>query len=524
MRKVCNRSTFLGMFGAVLLASTANAQARDTPAPAVDDVALTSAQPHGRIQQLGNTHPLHSPVAAERIEAEIAATEAAFGGQLDIVNMQQERYTTADGGLYDPDGPDADEMEPVELFYHPDRARLEADLFQAFEQAGTLKTHSGGQYQPVESYFPEGQIPEQAEQINTELARHMSQVYVNSLVSPNPANGSAMVLDFTRPDNQDTRVCVTVLTPSVTDEDMFMGGFTNMDTRGIDLELADLYQFVANHEFAHCMNTGQGMPIWFNETMADAYALTRHFQLNGDDGFAETLISMRQLNAVRNRDIDHYTVPGIERVLPQIREAYESGALDGLNPRQIRDLTVEMMMGHSEQEALASQQEILAAQGTAARILGVLPTLTTVSEGRMTFREGLPDAARTQLQPFVDQTNQAIAHLSRPNAVLAAAALNSSEAEIDYRDNLDEYVATQPDHETAQNGMRARLYGLNRLREAFIEAEGIENIEQFDNAYDGSKITLSRQMEIIREYEQELSQDRALGQDHSAERDSRNVG
>ena len=464
--------------------------------------------------------PLQSPVAAERIDAEIAAIERAYEGRLDILNMQQERYTDAVGGLFDADGPDAHEAEPVELFYHPDIPRIEQDLMEAFEQAGSFNLAPGKQYRPTAEYFPGGVIPEQAEEINTQLAQHFSRIYTGSLISPNPANGSAMVLDFQNEVNGEEerrRVCLTILTPSITDEDTFMGGFTRLNTRGIDLELADLYQFVANHEFAHCMNTNSGMPLWFNETMSDAYALTRHMQLNGDDGFAETVLSMRQLNGTMGQDLDHYTVPGLDRILPKIREAYANGELEGLDPKQLRDLTIEMMLGENEQEIQANGRSLMAAQSEAGLLLGSIPHHVEGQEGQLVFKESVPEELRTRLEPMLGRTNAAIAHLSRPNAMLEAAELNSSEAERDYRANLDEYVATQPSAEVARDGMRVRLYGINRIRDAFIEQNGIENVAQFDNAFDGSKLTMSRQLEIIEEYEQNLSPERLVTQDQTTE-------
>lgn len=474
-------------------------------------------------QEVSPTGRLNSQIAAERIEAEIAAVELAYEGELDIVNMQQERYTDAVGGLFDPDGPEAHEAEPVELFYHPNIQKIEQDLFEAFEQAGTFRTGPGEQYQPTAGYFPDGVIPEQAEEMNTQLAAHFSRIYASSVANPNPANGSAMVLDFENASEERSRVCVTVLTPSITDEDTFMSGFTGMDTRGIDIELADIYQFIANHEFAHCMNTNSQIPVWLNETMSDAYALTRHIQLNGDDGFAETVLHMRHLNGVMRQGHSHYTVPGLERVIPKIREAYAEGKLDGLDPKQIRDLTVKMMFGENEQEIEANGNALMAAQREARVNVSALPHHIDTQDGQLVFKEGTPEHLREKLQVTLDRTNASIAYLSRPNAMLQAAELNSSEAEMDYRANLDEYVATQESPEVARDGMRRRLYGLAQVREAFIEENGIENVAQFDNAFDASKLTISRQVEIIEEYERSLSQERAITQDQKSDL-SRDVG
>ena len=175
------------------------------------------------------------------------------------------------------------------------------------------------------------------------------------------------------------------------------------------------------------------------------------------------------------------------------------------------------MLGENEQEIQANGRSLMAAQSEAGLLLGSIPHHVEGQEGQLVFKESVPEELRTRLEPMLGRTNAAIAHLSRPNAMLEAAELNSSEAERDYRANLDEYVATQPSAEVARDGMRVRLYGINRIRDAFIEQNGIENVAQFDNAFDGSKLTMSRQLEIIEEYEQNLSPERLVTQDQTTE-------
>lgn len=465
-----------------------------------------------------DVHPLHSPVAAERIAAEVEAIEAAFRYEVDIVNVDQDKYTDAGDTMFDPDGPEG-EAGAVRIYYSPRIAELEADLLEAFNAAGTFDNREGEQPLDMAAYLPEDQFNAQADEVNQILARNMAQSSMASLVTAQPTGAYAVPMDFDNGEGGKMRVCLTRLVPSHTDEDTFMGSFLGgLSTRGIDHELADLQQYVANHEFAHCLTHENGMPTWVGETLADSYALTRHMQLNGEDGFADTVLSIRRVNAFRAGGGGHNTVPGLERLIPRLREAHAEGRLEGLNPREIRDLSFELLLGSTEQEVTQSADALAKEFNRQKFDYMFLQQAGEGRDGRLAIKDDVPPAVAERLQGTVDSVNVALTHLSRPNVVLNAAEVNSSEAEMDFRDNMDEYVATQASSQVALEGVQARLFSMDRLEEAYIAEHGAEGINELHEAFGADKISFARKREIYQGYEQQLEYQVAMEAEQEQDR------
>ena len=469
------------------------------------------------------THPLRSPIAAERIRAEIEAIEADFYMELDIVNVDQDTYTDAGPNNFDIDGPEG-ELPAVNIFYTPRIAQLEADLLESFNRAGTFDTRPEQQALDMEAYLPEEEQDANTREVNQILARHIAQSTVSSLVTAAPAGAYAKPMDFDNGRGGHMRVCLTRVVPSHTDEDTFMSTFTGgLNTRGVDVELADMQQYVANHEFAHCLTAQNGMPTWVGETMADAYALTRHMQLNGEDGFADVILNMRRLNAFRAQGGGHNTVPGLERLIPRLRDAYAQGRLDGLSPRQVRDLSFELLLGTNEQEIMAAGAHLDSEYTRQMWDYRFMQAACEIKDGRIVIKEDVPPAVAERLQGSVDQVNASLAYMTRPNAMLDAAEVNSSEAEVDFRDNMDEYIATQESPEIALEGIRARLFSLDNLQRMYVEKEGEEKLPELLEAHGPSKITLARQREIYEGYAQDLEQQIERNQGREPEQEGSSI-
>ena len=450
-------------------------------------------------------HPLHSPIAAERVAAEIEAIEADFGFEVDIVHIEHNQYTDAGDTTFDPDGAEGT-IKPFRVYYTPRIAEIEAELLKAFNAAGTFDARKNGQIAPVDNYLPEDKINATTDEVNQILARHIAQSTLGSLINPEPIGVYAVPMDFNTKHGERRRVCLIRLNTSLADEDFFMRDFIGVNAHGIDHELADLQQFIANHELAHCLTSEGGVPPWALETMADAYALTRHMQLNGEDGFADTLLSIRRFNAFHDDGGSHNTVPGLERLIPRLREANAQGRLDGLTPRQIRSLSFELLLGATEPEAKQAAQELTKEYDRQNRAYKFLQEVGEAQDGRLTLKEGTPLEVVVLTERTVTAVNTAVVHLTRPNALLKAAEVNSSEAEVDFRENMDEYIATQPSAQVALEGVRARLFSLDRLQEAFVTKNGQDKLHELMDAYGEDKITLSRKREIFQGYETQLEQ------------------
>lgn len=460
----------------------------------------------------------------EIITEEVAAFEADYT-HINIVEINPDRYA-------DPTTPDvlaratgsrtATETTPFTAYKHG----LIYELRRTFDAHGTFDTSVNAQYHPTGAYFPNGQVPTNAEDINAALAIATAEIYYNALENPGPTEGSALALNFTSDSPQ--RVCVVMFSPHTTDEESFLRQFTDDNIAATPYTMADVYRFVVNHELEHCFNSEGNFPGWLNEAASDAFAITRHMQLNGDDGFAELIMSARQVHQSRAgnpRDVTHYTVPLLERYLPRLKEAYAAGKLDGLTPDQINDFMLENAFGRTPREITTSLNELTLDMQRSQGALTVLSTFTNRDQnGRLVFDDTtMPDNSpelRTRLQSYIDRENRALDTLANPRLNLNAGLLSASEQETVYMQALDDYIQTQSQPRLAAEGIQLKLTNMQAIEDAFAEQSTPEELAAFYQVADVTGVTFGRQREILQGYLVELNRQQEQAQQQTQEQAS----
>jgi hypothetical protein len=183
------------------------------------------------------------------------------------------------------------------------------------------------------------------------------------------------------------------------------------------------------------------LPTWLNESLADGYALARHIQLNGDDGFAEVIAASRQLSFDATGARGHYTVPALDRIIPRLKEAHTAGDLEGLSPVELRDFTVTALLGANEQEALRNQAEIRSEISGAAYVQSSKER--TLSSGDQGVYAPRPDLSRLfghHAALYAERLNSAYDVYSNPHLAQDVLATNTSEATVSFREELDDYI------------------------------------------------------------------------------------
>lgn len=131
------------------------------------------------------------------------------------------------------------------------------------------------------------------------------------------------------------------------------------------------------------------------ECEADAYSMIRHYQRYGhDSAFPEYVRDLRNMNAVHKGDIVHWTV----RALDEVIELNRQGKLQGLSPREARDLAVGIAArSHLSADAEHNMQQAFA---------------ETVKVTQGAVRKGLTDKAR--LEATLDKVAELAAETRSP--------------------------------------------------------------------------------------------------------------
>ena len=223
------------------------------------------------------------------------------------------------------------------------------------EILGTLNNQ--GQYDPNLrqynhnlSYMPLVPQP-QLESINEKVAFRLTNRVMADLASA--SSGSALPIRLSRAEADqflngqgytESRACVVALPSESLSADDLIAKFTGHDAPTLQqIRMADFYQFIASHEAYHCVDPElDERNVVAGEARADLYAIARHVQVYGDDGFAQTWHDLRSISAINQGTFDHDTAPILGLAITPLLEAKRNGELEGLDAKQLYAKVEEM--------------------------------------------------------------------------------------------------------------------------------------------------------------------------------------
>ena len=357
--------------------------------------------------------------------------------------------------------------------------------------------------------------PAEATTLTQRAAYHAATEIAADLKSGSLGKARLVMLD--RPHHHKAgRACAVVVMSEQFDSDMFVAEFSRVDSvisRQVH-DVADFNQAITNHEYGHCVFSAKGDATWKNESRADLYAIARHIQLNGDDGFAEVWRDLRNMNVIGARSSSHDTIPLLDRAIPTLLKAHAEGKLEGLSPEQLMKFTLTKTargQGQTQQQMWDSlelqvhdrEEAFKDMQGTISRIG---PTMHLDRQGLAT--KDLSTTEVRGIQRVIGSFNQS---LERQFVLqcLVARHENGQENPIfaRYRENLERYIPTQPTAQQAYENLGYRLWQLddaqtrnakrfNPQTAAFIEATN----------RDATGLTSAEKRTILEEMRAELAQ------------------
>lgn len=270
---------------------------------------------------------LYSDQAIDRTRAEQKAIEAAYGDVV-LIPVEWADHTFIDDAEHE-NHPEGVEVNEGNGYYAINVDRMYQTILAGFERTGgQFNTGDKAQRGNLEAYLPNGEIPEDIRLVNSLVARRMTENMIGRFSSDNL--GVAWSMRFNRNEldpnglvtsQQQMTGCVVMLLPPNMDSDEYVRRFTSIKNMQVqrEIDLADFNQFIANHEFTHCVFGRRGMATWASESAADIYAAARHIQLNGDDGFVQLMRDVRNVSVISHRDFGHDTVPeGFKQVQAEV--------------------------------------------------------------------------------------------------------------------------------------------------------------------------------------------------------------
>lgn len=456
---------------------------------------------------------LTSVESADRTRAEERAMEAAHP-DLNIITFEYVHNST----------PQPDRFESranghgLNPYYRIDeRDDIYQTILAGFNETGTFNPETK-QKAALDRYLPE-ENPENLETTNERVAHHMSEKIRSDMVGD--TLGVARLVRLDRDGVQGaSSACVVIITSENRDSDGFTQRFAGVDNVVSNRvhDVADFNQLIANHEYAHCVFSQNGQDTWRNESRADFYAVARHIQINGDDGFADTWVDLRNMSIINNRDFGHDTVPLLRRALPVLKEMQANGELDGLDPRELYNkalLGVARAEGHTvaelweslDEEILARQEAMQDMQGATVKIGAAMRLDQEAANGK-----NLSRLERRAAEGMVNEYNQALTRQFDLRCMVATRVGGVENVVFErFRDNLDGFVASQDTQMDAYENMRFREWQIltreRHLRHR-LGADAAAYIQ--DNDRDETGLTSNEKLEIYREYSAELAEDLGL--------------
>lgn len=340
--------------------------------------------------------------------------------------------------------------------------------------------------------------------------------------------GVARLVRFDAPGAQGTRaVCTVIVTSEKYDSDMFVQRFARIDNLVSNKvhDVAHFNQAIANHEYAHCVYNPIGEDTWQKESRADLYAVARHIQINGDDGFAQTWRDLRNMNVVSIGDSGHDTIPMLDRAIPVLLEAHKRGDLQGLDSAQLNEFTLNAVAQANDQtrdemweevgqEVLARQEAMKDMRGSTVKIAGVIQL------DREAAREkNLSSLERGAVNSLIDSHNQSV-YRQFDMRCLVAVRHNGVENEVfaRYRENIEGYIASQESPEKAYDNVGYRAWKIRSEERRLISRLGEETTRYImANDRDETGLTANEKLEIINEYRAELAEEIEISPSRSQE-------
>lgn len=280
----------------------------------------------------------------------------------------------------------------------------------------------------------------------------------------------------------------------------------------IENELSAAREFVNNHELAHCVTAllkshdfiPEERPVWFNEAIADLYATARHIQVEGDDGFAEKVIAMREVGAwpaSYQSDMGHYSVPVLRRALPFLKEAAEKGELEGKDPYELMEFIGTKVFQNPEEPDVL--QNITDEHTTRQH------AYTALYEGIDLMEEDSPDYQK-MLESFAIKKNDVAAALDEhqeARALVFKHITDQKDREHAYENSLhssmQEMLNSQPDINQAYTAAAYKVYLVEREIDALQNISSISE-QQALSEPGASGLPRERELDIYRAYQSGL--------------------
>ena len=469
---------------------------------AASGLALMSVAPRSEAPPPeGNLVTVDAPATDSRTAADLVAREHAFMqeayGNLVIIPFEQLDETQLERDLSGPQ------------FRVVDRHRIFRQILAGLDTQGDFDTTTP-QKNDIDFYLP-NTPPSGIDSINAAVAYKMSHVIADGLEEGSTGFAVPMLLTPTQTEALATaqnlphnRGCAVVVFPENMDADEFVRKFTGVNAPTLaQVDLQDIHQFVASHEFNHCMTSNPGSRAQFTEAYADLFGLARHIQVNGDDGFAELWRDMRHISTINMLDAGHDSYPLLKHAVPALLAAHEEGALQGLNARELAQraehITAESM-GLSVEEMWAHVHE---EQNTRRWHAYAIADMPKDAQGYITY-------VREEADRFIDEDK--IAHIENMVAEYNTAQqrvfgrgdlpfVNSTTqtrlspeqfAELRFRANLENFIEVQEAPELAVQGLEYKAW----------ETANLAREEDAPSTLSG--LSLNQRREILLEYAQQL--------------------
>lgn len=490
-------------------------------------LSLASSQPEPEPQY---EPALTSQIANDRVKAEEAAIEQAYGNMVIIpVEFMNEFAENPNSNQVRDNG---QSLQPY--FKLIDRDRVYQDILDGFNGAGEFDPEAPNKAS-ASVYMPEDH-PEELETNNERVAHTFATSMVDDMIGGSLGVARPVLLTPHQTEQvtqangiEHVRGCAVVVMPESMSADDFVERFSRVGSmQSVErYDVADFHQAIANHEFTHCVTSRRGMPTWKNESMADMYAVARHIQINGDDGFAQAWRDMRNMNVISIGDTGHDTVPMLDRAIPVLLEAERNGDLDNLNPKQLfeyamgqtarsqgqtiaemfDDLEVEVnargeafkdMEGAVKSEGGVRTLDIDAARAKGLSTLEIRAAQRVQASWQQSFENIFEDPAAEEAL-FCEVGSSLFeegAQLSKEERAYAMAR---------YRDNLDNLIATQENTREAYEAVSVQAWRLNNQRHRLVAEHGAEEaVRRQATERDRTGLTAHEKAIVLEGYRLEL--------------------
>lgn len=456
---------------------------------------------------------VYSEQSHKRVDAERAHMEQAFTHEaLDIIDFEFMDQTRVNPAAYQR-RTNGNGLQPY--YKLESRDNIYQTVLAGYSQMGTFnldveqKAHS-------DAYVPEDvTYPDEVTTLTQRAAYNIASGTADNLTSG--SLGMARLVQLDR-HNHDTegKACTVVLMSENFDSDMFVAEFSRIDSvmsRKVH-DVADFNQAIANHEFGHCFKVS-GDAQWKNESQSDLYAMARHIQLNGNDGFAEVWRDLRNMNVIGARSSGHDTVPLLDRAIPALLQAHAAGELKGLDPQELMNFTLtktarsrgqtqKQMWDSLELEVHDREEAFKDMQGVVSRIG---PTMHLDREGLA--KKDLSTTEVRGVQRVITSFNQSLEQQFVLQCPVARKDKNGQENAVfaRYRENLEAHIPTQPTAQQAYESLGHRLWQIDdahvRNAQRFNE-QTASFLEATDR--DATGLTNAEKRAILEEMRTELGQ------------------